>query len=73
MLDKLLIQYAKAFNPDKSQKICGREVCMELISLCEEYTGCKGDFGNKENGMMNIENIQNLITEIHQEIEKTLE
>lgn len=73
MLDKLLVQYEKTFNPDKTQKVCGRETCMKLISLCEEYTGRKDYFGNKENGMMNIENIQNLIAEIHQEIEKTIQ
>ena len=73
MLDKLLIQYAKTFNPDKSQKVCGREVCMELISLCEEYTGRNGEFGNKENGMMNIVNIHKFVDGIKKEIEKTIE
>jgi hypothetical protein len=64
MIDKLLTQYAKVFNSDNSQKLCGREECKKLICLCEEYSGQQNVFGNKENGIMLIDNIKKLVLDI---------
>lgn len=50
------------FDKDGNIKSCGREACKKLILACEKIKPGV-DFGNSENGFMNVENIKALYNE----------
>lgn len=52
--------YSSVFNEDGSVKLCGREKCKDLIIACIVLSDNNTYFGDRETGMMNIENIQTL-------------
>lgn len=51
--------YNQVFDEHGNVKSCGREVTRKLISLCQ-LVDTNTDFGNRETGFMNTENIKRL-------------
>ena len=52
--------YNKVFTPDGDIKPCGREMCKNLISLCDIITDTKDKYGDKEKGFMDVKSIKEL-------------
>lgn len=52
--------YEKCFDLDGSVKVCGRDSCKALIQACQEFQPGV-DFGNADTGMMNVQNINQLM------------
>ena len=50
------------FDKDGNVKNCGRDACKKLILKCEQIKPGV-DFGNPENGFMNVEKIKKLYNE----------
>ena len=61
--DSFLKLYSEVFDENDKVKLCGREKCKDLIICCMSLS--KGNFGNKDNGMMNIDNIIALKKELY--------
>lgn len=57
---RLIEAYNRVFDENGEIKLCGRYACMGLITSLENIQKrVEGlDFGNKETGMMNVENIK---------------
>lgn len=62
-MDKLNILLNEVFDENGNIRPCGREACQELISEASiTYPGI--DFGNAKTGIMNIENMLKLRSDI---------
>ena len=51
--------FNQVFDREGNIRLCGRDICMSLILSCyklDRYT----DYGNPNNGMMNVTNIKRL-------------
>lgn len=57
----MLEKYERVFDENGNVKACGREACKDLISACEQLKP-DVDFGNKDTGVMNVENIKKLFS-----------
>lgn len=61
--EKFITLYNEVFDSDGKTKLCGREKCKELIILAE-HIDSNTNFGSRRNGMMHIENLKELYTEL---------
>ena len=53
--------YKAVFDENGKIKNCGREKCMDLISMCNKINPLgEGLYGNKQNGIINVEAIKML-------------
>lgn len=48
--------YNKVFNTNGTMKVCGRDLCMKLISVANTIDNST-NYGNLTTGMINIDNI----------------
>ena len=64
MFETAKANYREVFNADGSIKVCGREACKTLIRSCMAYNP-NVDFGNPETGMMNVNNIRQMLAHTH--------
>lgn len=61
--EKFVNVYKEVFNQDGSIKPCGRKTTICLIELANELKPGI-DFGSNETGIMNVENIKTLHSEL---------
>lgn len=59
MIEQFKSYFNDVFSSDMSVKACGRGKCIRLIELANMINPSV-DFGNKDTGIMNIENIISL-------------
>lgn len=59
MTARFNLLYNKAFDENGNIKACGREVCQELILICNQIEK-NVSHGNAETGMMEVEAIKKL-------------
>ena len=52
--------YNEVFDENGNNRLTGRDKCKKLIDLCQSVNPTI-DFGNKETGMTNPDNIRNFI------------
>ena len=50
--------YDKAFDEDGNVRLCGRDVCIELITQMTVFFGSGINFGDVATGYMNVGNVK---------------
>lgn len=61
--EKFITLYNEVFDSSGKTKLCGREKCKELI-IAAQIIDKETNFGSWINGMMHIENLKELYTEL---------